>query len=90
MRAQVSGKVGFEKDPALAGFCARNFSRTRFLKQGDAVHAEEAGRFVCAERAFAGAAALDRQGAGRCLLNGGFVQLLHSTHLSVGRCQREK
>ncbi len=83
-RAQVSGKVGLEKDPALAGFGAGDFARTYFLKQGDAVHVQEVGRFFCAERSLAGAAAIDGQGAGRFLLNGGMVQLAHGTHLFGG------
>jgi len=49
------------------------------------VHPEEAGRFFYAERALAGASALDGQGAGRWLLDGGILQLSHGTHLSVGR-----
>jgi hypothetical protein len=84
MRAQVSGKVGFEKDPALAGFCARDFSRTRFLKQGDGVHVQEAGGFFDVEHAVPLATAIDGQGAGRWLLNSGIVQLAHGTHLFGG------
>ncbi len=65
MRAQVSGKVGLEKHPALAGFCAGDFAGARLLKQGDGVHSEETGRFFRVERALAGATAIDGQGAGR-------------------------
>jgi len=84
MRAQVSGKVGLKKHPALAGFCGRDFSRARLLEQGDAVHVQKTGGFFDVENAVPHATAIEGQSAGSWLLNSGIVWLAHGTHLFGG------
>ncbi len=48
------------------------------------MHVQEAGGFFDVEHAVPLATAIDGQGAGRWLLNGGIVQLAHGTHLFGG------